>query len=439
MTTAIEHPATVESQTDSIDTWLAVLTRFLDVSAAQRDAIRDEIDAHLRERVRDLMITGRSEPEAINTAISELGEVADLARRFSHASKSRTRRTIMNAAVLAFGAISVATATVFIGGPQPTRSNVAIYESTPPAKANPNSALDDKTAKVDFKADSLENVLRFLAASAGLDLVLDTHALAEQGVELDEEINLTLTKPQPVSQILKLVSEHSRQPFAWRVNGAMLEVATSSVFDRREIVLASFDVRNVLDLIWQTTNDGDAAAARLESLMMEYVEPDAWYSNGGNLGTLSIVGGKMFVKAPSRFHQPIQWILAQLEENAIDQASLPRMAPGMLYADSLRRYDPARPFPPGTGSATPAPMTSGGGATAPSPNSAFNPFTTTPGALPPVANPTADPYADPNTAPATTGPSRGRSSAAGGGAGRGSSPSPVQPPASKPDSDPGER
>ncbi len=431
MTTA-ELDVTPNSTNDSIDSWLTVLVRLLDVSSNQRDAIRDEIEAHLRERVRDLMITGRSETDSIRTAISELGEVADLARRFSHASKSRTRRTIMNAAVLAFGAISVATATVFMGGPQPTHSGIAIYQSTPADKADATSTLDDKTAKVNFEGKSLEDVLRFLAASADLDLVIDRNALDQTGVHLDEQVKLTLSKPQPISQILKLVSEHGEMPFAWRVTGGMLEVSTSDVFDRREIVLASFDVSDVLDLIWQTTDDMDEATGRLESLMTEYVEPDAWNANGGDLATMQIVGGKMFVKAPARFHEPIQWILGQLEENAADQAALPAAGSGLIYSDSRRRYDRGRSLAPTTGRATPAP-TSGGGAV-PFGGALGDPFGAAPESRPPVDEPSADPL----VAPATTRPARGRSSAAGS-TGRDSSPAPVQPLPSTPDSDPGKR
>ncbi len=324
-----------EPPSDAIDSWLAVLVRLLDVSGRQRDAIRDEIEAHLRERVRDLMIAGRGEADAIRIAISELGEVADLARRFSHASRSRTRRIIMNAAVLGFGAIGVATATVFIGGPQPGPSRLSVFESAAPPDAT--AILDDKTAKVDFESQTLVDVLGYLSASAGLDLVLDRHALEDHGVDLQEEITLTLSKSQPVSSILKIVSEHAREPFAWRVSGPMLEVSTEDEFDRREIVLASFDVQAILDLIWQTTEDMDEAAARLESLVIEYVQPDSWYTNGGDLANLQIVGGKMFVKAPSRFHRPIEWILGQLEENATEQAAMPTGA-GLIYSDAPSRY-----------------------------------------------------------------------------------------------------
>ncbi len=366
-----------EVRGDSIDAWLAVLVRLLDISTTRRDAIRDEIEAHLRERVRDLMITGTPEHDAVRAAISELGEVADLARRFSHASKSRTRRTIMNAAVLAFGALSVASATVFLGGPQPA-PRVAIFNAQPPAAAAYEATiLDDRATEVHFEGMSLDEVLRLLAAQSDLDLLVDARSLEAQGILMEQEVPLGLNHARPVSQVLALVSQQFEHPFAWRVHDQILEIATPETFDRREVVLASFDVQSVLDRICEDTGDADEATARLESLVIDYIEPNAWDSNGGDLASLRIVGGKMFVKAPSRFHPPIEWIIAQLEENAHRQtarsgsrgvistnpfASAPAVADPS--ADPLIAQ-PATPAPrPESAPTTPA-LPGGGGAATP--------------------------------------------------------------------------
>lgn len=365
----IDKCAETESHADSIDTWLAVLTRFLDVSAAQRDAIRDEIESHLRERVRDLMITGHDEPAAIHTALNELGEVADLARRFSHASRSRTRRTLMNAAVIAFGAIGVATAAVFINSPQ-NPSPVAVFENQSPASvANEAAILDGHKVQVHFDETELQEVLQYLAAAAGTDLVIDRNELEFHGVSIDKLVTLNLSSARPVAEILELIARQTEPNLAWRVHNGILEVATTETFDRREVVLASFDVQDVLDLIWQETNDTDESIARLEQLMIEYVEPDAWYVNGGDLATLQVIGGKMFVKAPRRFHQPIQWILGQLEENAARQVAAPGApsAVGGTFGAPVR--DVYRALPPGT---------TGGGAGG-STRSTFDPLRPTPG------------------------------------------------------------
>lgn len=337
MTTALiegDPPAADESP-DSIDTWLAVLVRLLHVPPGQREAIRDEIETHLRERVRDLMIGGIAEHDAIRTAISELGEVADLARRFSLASKLRMRRTVMNVAILGVGALTVGAATmIFNGGGQPA-PRPSVYESPVQAGKSPQAAaIGDQTLAAAFVEQELRHVLEFIAQAAGLDLVVDHRALDGGGIALDEPITLNLSRPRPVAQVLDLLAAQLEHPFAWRAADGMLEVSTSEVFDRRNVVLASFDVQNVVDLIWSTSDGEDDATGRLESLIVEYIEPEAWTVNGGDLANVSVVGGKMFVKAPARFHGPIEWILGQLEESAAAQASRPARTRSALGAAS---------------------------------------------------------------------------------------------------------
>jgi len=379
---------------DSIDTWLAVLMRLLHVSSSQREAIRDEIETHLRERVRDLMIGGAAEHDAIRTAISELGEVADLARRFSHASKLRIRRTIMNIAVLGVGAVSIATATIMFNGQQQPPSRLAVFESQPAGtEGRAPAVLDDKTVPAAFAGHELGLVLQYLAEAAGVDLVIDHRALDAVGVSLEEKITLNLRNPRPVAQVLDLVAAGLEHPFAWRAADGMLEVSTGDVFDRREIVLASFDVQNVLDLIWATSGDDESATERLESLIIEYVEPSAWQVNGGDLANVSVVGGKMFVKSPSRFHEPIQWILSQLEESAAAAAARP---PGAASAFWRRGVPDGGAS--GRGGYSSSSLFSGGAAPAPS-SGAYSGGRSNAGWTP-LGDPTRPPSAfDPRTAP----------------------------------------
>lgn len=417
-----------ESHGDSIDMWLAVLVRLLDISSSKRDAIRDEIEAHLRERVRDLLIAGTPERDAIRRAISELGEVADLARRFSHASKLRTRRTIMNAAVLAVGGVSVAMAAIFLNGPQPN-SHVAIFQP-PSAVADESSILADRASEANFNANALGDVFKFLASQSGLDLVVDRRAMENRGLSLEEPISLELANPRPVSQILELVAHQFETPFAWRVHDQILEISMPEEFDRREIVLASFDVQAVLDRICEDTGDVDVATSRLESLVIDYVEPEAWTSVGGDLANLRIVGGRMFVKAPSRFHQPIEWMLSQLEESAAtrtarhdpfaDGGALAGQAPASwrLYTDTLGGSAPPRAIAGPPHGATTQPGMPDSGVTTPAPPAAGAPRWPVSPVSDPVPSGSTGGGAVGGASPAPTGPSveSGGSSGSSGGA-----------------------
>ncbi len=406
MSTALieRDPPAADEAHDSIDTWLAVLVRLLHVSPHQSEAIRDEIEAHLRERVRDLMIAGVAEHDAIRTAISELGEVAELASRFSHASKLRIRRTIMNIAVLGVGAVGIATATIMFNGPQQPDSRLSVFQ--PPATASTAaaaSALNDRTVPAPFNGTELGEVLRFLAQAADLDMIIDRNALEEAHIALHEPITLNLSTPRPLPQVLDLVAAQLDHAFAWRAADGILEISTAEVFDRREIVLASFDVQNVLDLIWATSGDDESATERLESLIIEYVEPYAWQVNGGDLANVSVVGGKMFVKSPARFHEPIQWILGQLEESAAAQASRPAQTRSSFGLSSGSIGAGGRRFSTMTGGA------SSGTAPGAAPTRSVGGGASAAQALPPSA-------LDPTSSPAPAAPGLPATGAGGGGA-----------------------
>lgn len=96
------HEAQVTpSRRDPIADWLDLFLRMLSLSKSESVAVRDELEDHLRSRVDDLLITGSSEHDAVLQAVGELGETAELARRFKQASHPSRRRTIMSTALIA--------------------------------------------------------------------------------------------------------------------------------------------------------------------------------------------------------------------------------------------------------------------------------------------------------------------------------------------------
>ncbi len=115
---------------DAIESWLDVLVSMLNLPPSQRTQVRDELEDHLRSRVDDLLIMGKTEPEAIQTAIHELGETAELAKLISNASRTQTtfRRFAMNATFFVLAG-SVLTASVSMMMPTSTIPTHTIIEA----------------------------------------------------------------------------------------------------------------------------------------------------------------------------------------------------------------------------------------------------------------------------------------------------------------------
>ena len=64
----------------TISGWLGVFATML--PRRQAESIREELETHLRDRVRDLMVGGLNESESTKRAIAELGEAAELAGKY---------------------------------------------------------------------------------------------------------------------------------------------------------------------------------------------------------------------------------------------------------------------------------------------------------------------------------------------------------------------
>src|SRR5688572_13241848 len=112
----------------AIDAWLNIFVRLLRLSEKQRTEIRSELQEHLRERTRDLMLAGHSEAKSVRIAIEELGETARLARSFESANRPHIRRWLMYSSMLGLtAAVFVTGAVVLTPDPQP-QSLAAVFE-----------------------------------------------------------------------------------------------------------------------------------------------------------------------------------------------------------------------------------------------------------------------------------------------------------------------
>ena len=226
------------STRDSISTWLDVLTSMLVMPDTQRLQVRDELEDHLRSRVDDLLIVGKPEPEAIQIAVAELGETAELAKLITHAhTKSNPRRKIMNAALItvalagmSFGGFTFITGT---GAPSATPNNSG---AMPAVVAHEDAKRNDAKTHV-FKYDShisMYTMLRDISKAFDTTLVMskdsgrspmesflgNSHAFIEGELTFDQAITHFKSEFSPVffdymilldDQELRFMSENEYQ------------------------------------------------------------------------------------------------------------------------------------------------------------------------------------------------------------------------------------
>lgn len=302
-------------QPDPIGAWLDVLSSLLRVSPGERRAIRDELDSHLRDRVRDIMLTGLDEVRATRDAIGELGDAAELAARYGRATRTPSRRRLaMNMGMLGVAGAALLTSMVALNdAEQPT--GLSVY----PGGAGRTESAAVSVGAIRAEGDPLADVLSRIAANLGVRLVVDWESLAPLGVEPVSEVRIDVPGGS-MDEVLRAIGDGLTRgevpesaamsgEIDHRLSGGVLRVASGRAFDLSERVLATIDVSAVLE-------SGVVSEEEITSLVTGFIEPEQWSDNGGDVSSLSIVGGRIFVKAPPRIIEGVRWIVGQLSAPA---------------------------------------------------------------------------------------------------------------------------
>ncbi len=330
---------------DAIDNWLGVFTRFLRLPGEQSRAIRDELDSHMRERVRDLMLEGMSEDEGMRRAIDELGEAADLASHFRAAHRP-SRRTLMSIAAIGVAASAAVVSIVALfqshvgaraGEPvQPSQATVQprppILDEVPiltyrfvqseaaPPVAGPTVPSQLAAAKISgsLKNTTLRGAAELIARETGKKLSFQTDGTLDPNICIESIEFVATDLAGAVRQVNSAVGFTGEERLDFRLRDDVLDVAPRRVFDRLEATLVAYDLTEAYRC--------DARVDDLVQAVLQFVETDGWRENGGDTARLKVVGTKMFVEAPPRYHERVAWILSQFGNSQVNGPVPPRRA-----------------------------------------------------------------------------------------------------------------
>ncbi len=354
-------PPAAPRTSDAIDAWLDRLVRLVRFRPRQAREMREELDGHLRDRVRDLMLAGHDEPEAVHRAIAELGDLALLARRYREAQSPRIRRLAMHTAFIALAGAGLALGTFNLSHqpePHPEESARIMLE-----RLMLKPYVDETRGTISFKAEfdteggyvplgidatfrlapepddnsarvaadtpdlTLADFLTLLASESGARLYVYWADVAQALLSPDSEVPPLPLEGQSIARALTMANDilgrTGQDRIDFRIDNGLMEFARGEFFDRRERRLATYDVAAIL-------NAGDPLETSAESetlinLITTIAEPDAWQQNGGDLASIYAAGRKLFVNAPPRVHERVAWVLEELrsQDRRIGKAIAP--------------------------------------------------------------------------------------------------------------------
>lgn len=330
-----------------IDAWLHALGHMLSMPLERRREIVAELEAHLHERVRDLMLEGLDEARATHQAIGELGDAAVVAGRFRKVEGSLTRRLMMNGLLIGTTAAAVGLCVIGFQAATPTPASAPAASALSGSDRAPNlveagqaqsgvASADAASITLDA-SDTLETFVTKFASSFGKPAFVYWDRLRLQQIEPGTTFHLP-TGTMPRLEAWRLVNDAlpgGQSPLGWRLGSDRLEVSLQEHLDRREIELAVYDLSSILED--RSSEWGAVTMRNAVDLVRFSIEPRYWEPDG--LATIHVVGDRVFVRAPRRVQAQVNWIMQAVTGSQQGSLSLddPNPAARRRSADDARR------------------------------------------------------------------------------------------------------
>ncbi len=292
---------------DPITQWLDVFTSLLSLPAGEAERIRDELEDHLRTRVDDLLILGMTEPEAVQKAVTELGETAQLAQNFKSVRIHSRRRIAMYTALFAAAGLAL---TVSVAGLLPDKALAPLHAPTAAVEAQPEGVTHTGNLDQDLEAGTLGEMLQKLADAGDARLFVHWSSLEPLGLDADTEVRAIPAKGLNHEKVRQLINSalglEGLDELDARVEGDLVEIGTVRYFDRIELVLREYDLTDLTDPYTNALQSRDVL-----NPVYETVEPEIWQNN---IGSISLNHMILTVRAPERVQEEVGAYLERLRD-----------------------------------------------------------------------------------------------------------------------------
>ncbi|QOI99737.1 MAG: hypothetical protein HRU70_04280 [Phycisphaeraceae bacterium] len=303
---------------DSVSAWLDVVVTLSGLPGDESRDVRDELEDHLRTRSRELMLGGMSENDAARTAIAEIGDAATLAKGLRGAKARKPRRTVMAWTTIGVVGVAAATAGILaVKAPGDPMVRTSVY-----APATSPDAEKVRAVKIAATPDmTFGEFFQGLGKAAGMPVVVhwpQLHALAHSsdGPEIAavEPLGVEFA-PLSLIPALDLLNDSLNltpdNRVEWRLVEGTILFASTAYFDRLETSLVTYD----LGSLPATLASGEHRDS-VGEMIPRVVEPTLWADHGGDRATLTVFAGRLFVKAPRRVHDQIEWVLSEIRKGS---------------------------------------------------------------------------------------------------------------------------
>ena len=163
-----------------------------------------------------------------------------------------------------------------------------------------------------------------IAKGAGKQAIISVNTLESSlGMQIDDVILLELSDV-PLDQAIKSLNEgalrSTEHKLAVRVTENTIAFGTEREFDEKEVETRTFSLDELVTQHLEKAMPAQPTRLQAEEqvfqevarVLVDIVSPNIWRENGGDLASLRHYGAKIFVVAPGRHFEKIEWVLKEI-------------------------------------------------------------------------------------------------------------------------------
>jgi hypothetical protein len=247
--------------------------------------------------------------------------------------------------VLTLTALAVSSAT------RPTTAPVRSGRVYPP-DGKIDAALKQRLPLVRMKQVSLEEAIERLRADSGANLFVDWHALKATNIDRSTRVDVDLqdvSLAQALDYIVRsiFILRNTKDELWWDVQDNVIVISSEAsightgsirVYDIRDLMKAELGKLRVRWEFWMkgygthpppnaprvlvsSEPTWDVLAQAIMMLITDQVAEDTWKDNGGSIGTIRELNGRLIVRQTWQNHQKVEALLDELREKGIPTTS----------------------------------------------------------------------------------------------------------------------
>ncbi len=171
-----------------------------------------------------------------------------------------------------------------------------------------------ETITMFYEDRRLDNVLSDLTEKIRLDVIVDWAALRGAGFDPDQKVSFKIRQGEPAEAAITLLLSNIKSPKAdaeglgWQVRKGAIVVSTRS----RSTEVRVYDIEDVITARRRADENLGPVVATLEHAIEAGVDPTSWVENGGTVGTMLELQGRLVIRQTRENLEAVEHLLAEL-------------------------------------------------------------------------------------------------------------------------------